>query len=131
MPRQRTDVEHVRKPPAQAGKFQQMIFGALARKGLRSAAPALLAGRKPKAPETTCAHKIQRWKQVPHPRYGTKVAHFISWIESDPNCACKATLRETVAAVTEVDTQCNAIKRDGGRCSRKSVADGYCRQHGG
>lgn len=35
-----------------------------------------------------CPHAVVTYEQVPHPKYGDKVAHFEERTVQDPNCGC-------------------------------------------
>jgi len=35
-----------------------------------------------------CPHALQVWTEVPHPRYGDRLPHFIPSLVRDPSCGC-------------------------------------------
>jgi hypothetical protein len=138
--------------PAPATTAQQRLFAALARKGMRAQGAkalipeqkntrkALKAAFKAKAAaeRTACPHFERVSVQVPHPRYGDKVAYFETEDRPSTTCGCSPAVVDATAQTepegtpVQGDEQCAALTKSGAgpRCTKRAVSDGYCKVHG-
>jgi hypothetical protein len=127
-----------------SNSFKQVIFGALASKGLRQqGATALVKQPKVKprdeSAETDCGCYVTTHQKASHPKYGNKVPYFDSKQVPDPNCrhrvaeAARLLAQTPVAAPAapepfEMDEhplpadayQCVATTKSGARCRNKT-----------
>lgn len=74
-----------------SNNFKQVIFGALARKGLRAQGASAFVKRekdkpKPEAEKEHCGCWTVIHEKVPHPKYGERVAYFEDKQVRDQNC---------------------------------------------
>jgi hypothetical protein len=90
-----------------SGIFKQVIFGALAKKGLRSQGATALVQNEREKPKAEAAKKhcgcmTVVHERVPHPKYGNKVPHFDSKTVRDPNCPHAKAEAERLLSLTPV-----------------------------
>jgi hypothetical protein len=114
--------------------LQRQMFSILSGRSARD----ISTDDRPKVQESGCQHKVMSTVKVPHPKYGDKVPHFKQAVVDDENCECRVASRALVAAakqqqvtVPKDGAKCCAVTKSGTNCTRKAVADGYCKQHGG
>lgn len=135
--------------------FKQVIFGALAKKGLRQQGATAFVKRekeKPKAEREECHCWVTLYEKVPHPKYGDKVAHFATRQARDPNCQHAKVEAERLLSLTpvaapaapvpfemeaeedvtpEFDGRCQATTATFGRRCKNGTPSRFCRVHGG
>jgi hypothetical protein len=136
-----------------SNSFKQVIFGALAKKGLRSQGASAFVrhdSHKPRAEREHCGCWKVIHEKVPHPKYGDRVAHFEAKTVRDPDCEHARAEAERLLslapvaapaapvpfemededATPEYDGRCQEETKSGTRC-KNGTPGRFCRVHGG